>query len=173
MAIVLGFAQGTLLDSLTEQDVAYVRHFPLGGFRPPQSNTLASLASRLAATPMEIALVWLLQRAANILLIPRTAPLLRSGAVSRGWVPEVVALVEIADEPGVARLPSHQLAGQRARGRAVGREEADHLGDPVQRRSRRAEPSYRARAGRPTSTTTRAGRVGGARERKSRTGPRE
>src|SRR5258708_39050622 len=45
-------------------------------------------------------------------------------AWSRGWVVEVVALFEVIDEPGMGRVPTHQLAGQRARGRAVDREAA-------------------------------------------------
>jgi pyridoxine 4-dehydrogenase len=54
----------------TEQGIAYVPYFPLGGFTPLQSNGLASVASRLNATSMAVALAWLLQRAPNILLIP-------------------------------------------------------------------------------------------------------
>ena len=47
--------------------------FPLGGFSPLQSDTLSSVAARLDATPMAVALAWLLQRSANILLIPGTS----------------------------------------------------------------------------------------------------
>jgi pyridoxine 4-dehydrogenase len=62
-----------LVDSLAEQGIAYVPYFPLGGFAPLQSSTLASVASRLDATPLAVALAWLLQRAPNILLIPGTS----------------------------------------------------------------------------------------------------
>lgn len=62
-----------LIDSLAAQGVAYVPYFPLGGFSPLQSATLESVAEQLGATPMAVALAWLLQRSANILLIPGTS----------------------------------------------------------------------------------------------------
>jgi aryl-alcohol dehydrogenase-like predicted oxidoreductase len=62
-----------LIDSLAAQGIAYVPYFPLGGFSPLQSDTLESVATRRDATPMAIALAWLLQRSANILLIPGTS----------------------------------------------------------------------------------------------------
>ena len=62
----------TLIDSLNEQGIAYVPFFPLGGFSPLQSETLSAVAERLDATPMAIAIAWLLQRSPNILLIPVT-----------------------------------------------------------------------------------------------------
>jgi aryl-alcohol dehydrogenase-like predicted oxidoreductase len=62
-----------LIDSLASQGIAYVPYFPLGGFTPLQSGTLESVASRLGATPMAVALAWLLQRSENILLIPGTS----------------------------------------------------------------------------------------------------
>jgi pyridoxine 4-dehydrogenase len=62
-----------LIDSLAEQGIAYVPYFPLGGFSPLQSDALSSVASRLEATPMAVALAWLLQRSPNILLIPGTS----------------------------------------------------------------------------------------------------
>jgi pyridoxine 4-dehydrogenase len=62
-----------LIESLAAQDVAYVPYFPLGGFTPLQSDTLRSVASRLASTPMSVALAWLLQRSPNVLLIPGTS----------------------------------------------------------------------------------------------------
>ncbi|SDL98401.1 Predicted oxidoreductase [Arthrobacter sp. ov407] len=64
-----------LVDSLAEQGVAYVPYFPLGGFTPLQSDTLRDVAERLQATPMGVALAWLLQRSPNILLIPGTSSL--------------------------------------------------------------------------------------------------
>lgn len=62
-----------LLDSLAGQGIAYVPFFPLGGFTPLQSDALGSVATRLDATPMQVALAWLLQRSPNILLIPGTS----------------------------------------------------------------------------------------------------
>ena len=54
-------------------DIAYVPFFPLGGFTPLQSSTLSDVAASLGATPMQVALAWLLQRSPNILLIPGTS----------------------------------------------------------------------------------------------------
>ncbi|NNN09294.1 MAG: aldo/keto reductase family oxidoreductase [Acidimicrobiaceae bacterium] len=62
-----------LIDSLAQQDIAYVPYFPLGGFTPLQSDTLGVVAARHALTPMTVALAWLLQRSSNILLIPGTS----------------------------------------------------------------------------------------------------
>ena len=62
-----------LVDSLASEDIAYVPYFPLGGFTPLQSDTLDSVAKRLDAAPMTVALAWLLQRSPNILLIPGTS----------------------------------------------------------------------------------------------------
>lgn len=64
-----------LIDELATQGIAYVPFFPLGGFTPIQSSGLSDLASALGATPMQVALAWLLQRAPNILLIPGTSSL--------------------------------------------------------------------------------------------------
>jgi pyridoxine 4-dehydrogenase len=62
-----------LIDMLATEGVAYVPFFPLGGFNPLQSSALSHVAERLSATPMQVALAWLLQRAPNILLIPGTS----------------------------------------------------------------------------------------------------
>jgi pyridoxine 4-dehydrogenase len=62
-----------LIDVLAEQGIAYVPFFPLGGFSPLQSSALSAVAARLGATPMSVALAWLLQRSPNILLIPGTS----------------------------------------------------------------------------------------------------
>ncbi len=62
-----------LIDDLARDRIAYVPFFPLGGFTPLQSSTLSHVAARLNATPMQVALAWLLQRAPNILLIPGTS----------------------------------------------------------------------------------------------------
>ena len=63
----------SLVDSLAEQSIAYVPYFPLGGFSPLQSSVLDRAAATLDATPMQIALAWLLQRSPNMLLIPGTS----------------------------------------------------------------------------------------------------
>ena len=62
-----------LIDDLARDGIAYVPFFPLGGFNPLQSSTLSEVATRLGATPMQVALAWLLHRAPNILLIPGTS----------------------------------------------------------------------------------------------------
>jgi aryl-alcohol dehydrogenase-like predicted oxidoreductase len=62
-----------LIDTLADQGIAYVPYFPLGGFSPLQSAALSAVATRLDATPMGVALAWLLQRSPNILLIPGTS----------------------------------------------------------------------------------------------------
>ena len=62
-----------LVDDLAGQGIAYVPFFPLGGFSPLQSATLSNVAARLGATPMQVALAWLLSRSPNILLIPGTS----------------------------------------------------------------------------------------------------
>ncbi len=61
------------IDDLARQGIAYVPFFPLGGFTPLQSSTLDAAAAALQVTPMQVALAWLLQRSANILLIPGTS----------------------------------------------------------------------------------------------------
>ncbi|MBR8297403.1 aldo/keto reductase family oxidoreductase [Burkholderia cenocepacia] len=62
-----------LIDTLARDGIAYVPYFPLGGFSPLQSSTLSGVAGRLGATPMQVALAWLLHRAPNLLLIPGTS----------------------------------------------------------------------------------------------------
>ncbi|ANL49297.1 aldo/keto reductase protein (plasmid) [Rhizobium phaseoli] len=66
-------ADDRLIDELARAGTAYVPFFPLGGFSPLQSSTLSDVAARLDATPMQVALAWLLRRAPNILLIPGTS----------------------------------------------------------------------------------------------------
>ncbi|RFU44826.1 aldo/keto reductase family oxidoreductase [Paraburkholderia sp. DHOC27] len=65
----------TLVDDLAKQGIAYVPFFPLGGFSPLQSSVLSQVAAKLDATPMQVALAWLLHRSPNILLIPGTSSL--------------------------------------------------------------------------------------------------
>jgi pyridoxine 4-dehydrogenase len=62
-----------LIDDLARDGIAYVPFFPLGGFSPLQSTALSEVAAQLEATPMQVALAWLLQRSPNILLIPGTS----------------------------------------------------------------------------------------------------
>jgi len=62
-----------LVDDLAKQGIAYVPFFPLGGFTPLQSSVLDEVAAELEATPMQVALAWLLQRSPNMLLIPGTS----------------------------------------------------------------------------------------------------
>ncbi|WAH56123.1 aldo/keto reductase family oxidoreductase [Pseudomonas silvicola] len=76
-----------LIDTLAADGIAYVPFFPLGGFTPLQSSKLDQVARQLGATPMQVALAWLLQRSANILLIPGTS--------SVGHLRENLAAVEV------------------------------------------------------------------------------
>lgn len=66
-------ADDALIDELAIHGIPYVPFFPLGGFTPLQSSTLSDVAARLGATPMQVALAWLLQRSPNMLLIPGTS----------------------------------------------------------------------------------------------------
>jgi pyridoxine 4-dehydrogenase len=68
-------ADDALVGVLAGLGIAYVPFFPLGGFTPLQSSHLSEVAQRLGATPMQVALAWLLRRAPNLLLIPGTASL--------------------------------------------------------------------------------------------------
>ena len=86
-----------LIDELASNRVAYVPFFPLGGFTPLQSSALSDVAAQLGATPMQIALAWLLHRAPNILLIPGTS--------SVGHLNENLAAAEISlSKDALARL---------------------------------------------------------------------
>lgn len=62
-----------MIDALAREGIAYVPFFPLGGFSPLQSDALSSVANDLGATPMQVAIAWLLQRSPNLLLIPGTS----------------------------------------------------------------------------------------------------
>ena len=93
------------INDLTEQGIAYVPFFPLGGFTPLQSSALDAAAASLQATPMQVALAWLLQRSPNILLIPGTSSLkhLRENlkAATLQIPPEIIAnLDSIGGAPG-------------------------------------------------------------------------
>ncbi|WP_199512297.1 aldo/keto reductase family oxidoreductase [Nucisporomicrobium flavum] len=77
-----------LIDRLAAEGIAYVPFFPLGGFSPLQSAALSAVAARLDASPMSVALAWLLQRSPNILLIPGTSKVahLRQNVAGAGLV---------------------------------------------------------------------------------------
>jgi aryl-alcohol dehydrogenase-like predicted oxidoreductase len=87
-----------LVTELAKQGIAYVPYFPLGGFSPLQSSQLDAVAASVKATPMQVALAWLLQRSANILLIPGTSSLkhLRENLAAKELVltPEMVAKLD-------------------------------------------------------------------------------
>jgi aryl-alcohol dehydrogenase-like predicted oxidoreductase len=88
-----------LIDDLARDGIAYVPFFPLGGFSPLQSSALSDVADRLDATPMQVALAWLLRRSPNILLIPGTssvAHLRENLAAAELDLPDV-ALAELDD----------------------------------------------------------------------------
>ena len=96
-----------LIDELARAGIAYVPFFPLGGFTPLQSTALTEVAKRLSATPMQVALAWLIPRAPNILLIPGTSSLkhLRENlAAASLTLPRdaLSALDEIAKNSGAA-----------------------------------------------------------------------
>lgn len=82
-----------LIDQLAAAGTAYVPFFPLGGFTPLQSSVLSNVAARIEATPMQVALAWLLKRAPNILLIPGTS--------SRAHLRENLAVADIALTPEI------------------------------------------------------------------------
>jgi aryl-alcohol dehydrogenase-like predicted oxidoreductase len=86
-----------LIDALAARGIAYVPYFPLGGFTPLQSGTLSSVAASLSATPMTVALAWLLHRSPNILLIPGTSSIehLRENVAGAGLTLPPDALAEL------------------------------------------------------------------------------
>ena len=84
-----------LIDWLADEGIAYVPYFPLGGFNPLQSATLDTVAADVSATPMQVALAWLLQRSPNILLIPGTS--------SVEHLHENIAAAELVLSPGVVQ----------------------------------------------------------------------
>ena len=93
-----------MIDALAADGIAYVPFFPLGGFTPLQSTTLSDVAARIGATPMQVALAWLLHRSPNILLIPGTSSL--------GHLRENLAVADIALTPeAIAELDGVGSAG--------------------------------------------------------------
>jgi pyridoxine 4-dehydrogenase len=97
-------ADDALIDDLARDGIAYVPFFPLGGFSPLQSSTLSDVAARLNATPMQVALAWLLRRAKNILLIPGTSSLghLRENLAAAGLALPDEALEQLDGVAGSA-----------------------------------------------------------------------
>jgi pyridoxine 4-dehydrogenase len=93
-----------LIDDLARQGIAYVPFFPLGGFTPLQSSTLSAVAGRLEATPMQVALAWLLHRSPNILLIPGTSSVahLRENLAAAQLTLSPQILAELDGIPAVA-----------------------------------------------------------------------
>ncbi|HEX3659853.1 MAG TPA: aldo/keto reductase family oxidoreductase [Acidobacteriaceae bacterium] len=99
-----------LVAELAGEGIAYVPYFPLGGFTPLQSGTLSDAAARLRATPMQVALAWLLQRSPNILVIPGTSSLLHLrenlGAATLQIPAEVLAELDaVSKEHAVPAMP--------------------------------------------------------------------
>jgi aryl-alcohol dehydrogenase-like predicted oxidoreductase len=91
-----------LIDDLAGEGIAYVPFFPLGGFTPLQSAALSAVAARRGATPMSVALAWLLRRSPNILLIPGTSSVahLRENAAGAGLA---LSDEELAELDGIGR----------------------------------------------------------------------
>jgi len=93
------------IDELAQQDTAYVPFFPLGGFSPLQSAVLDAAAAALQATPMQVALAWLLQHSPNILLIPGTSSVehLRENlkAATLQLPPETIADLDMIGQGGI------------------------------------------------------------------------
>ncbi len=100
-----------LIGDLARDGTAYVPFFPLGGFTPLQSTALSEAAKALGATPMQVALAWLLQRAPNILLIPGTA--------SVGHLRENLAVTDLALPPETVTLLDRIAAENVAGGEVV------------------------------------------------------
>ena len=96
-------ADDALIAELASEGTAYVPFFPLGGFTPLQSTTLSDVATRLDATPMQVALAWLLQRSPNLLLIPGTS--------STGHLRENLASVDLQLSAGVVAELDQIAAG--------------------------------------------------------------
>jgi aryl-alcohol dehydrogenase-like predicted oxidoreductase len=99
-----------LIDDLARQGIAYVPFFPLGGFTPLQSSTLSAVAERLRATPMQVALAWLLHRSPNILLIPGTSSVthLRENLAAAALTLSQDVLAEL-DGIAASALPAHAV----------------------------------------------------------------
>ncbi len=97
------------VDELASAGIAYVPFFPLGGFTPLQSSTLSTVANRLHASPMQVALAWLLQRSPNMLLIPGTSSVahLRENLAAAELELSARDLEELDGIAASATVPSH------------------------------------------------------------------
>lgn len=97
------------VDSLAKQGIAYVPFFPLGGFSPLQSTTLSTVASRLGATPLQVALAWLLHRSPNMLLIPGTSSVehLRENLAAASVTLSAETLAELDTIASASRPAAH------------------------------------------------------------------
>jgi aryl-alcohol dehydrogenase-like predicted oxidoreductase len=97
------------IDDLARQGIAYVPFFPLGGFTPLQSSTLSEVASQLEATPMQVALAWLLHRSPNILLIPGTSSLahLHENLAAAKLALPAHTMTELDKMAGTGPAPAH------------------------------------------------------------------
>ena len=106
-------ADDTLIDELADEGIAYVPYFPLGGFTPLRSSTLTGVAQRLGATPVQVALAWLLRRAPNVLLIPGTSSVqhLRENIAAAALALPDDAMAELN---GMATLGTSQRVGHGA-----------------------------------------------------------
>ena len=98
-----------LIDYLAREGIAYVPFFPLGGFTPLQSSTLSTVAERIGATSMQVALAWLLHRSRNILLIPGTSSVahLRENLAAGQLKLPAEALTELDEIAGAALSVEH------------------------------------------------------------------
>ena len=94
------------IDDLAKQGIAYVPFFPLGGFTPLQSSALNAAAASLKATPMQVALAWLLHRSPNILLIPGTSSIEHLRENLKAAMLQIPAEV-IADLDSIGGGPGH------------------------------------------------------------------
>jgi pyridoxine 4-dehydrogenase len=108
-------ADDALIDDLARAGIAYVPFFPLGGFTPLQSAELSNVATRLNATPMQVALAWLLHRSPNILLIPGTSSIkhLRENLQSSTLRLSPEVLAELDSIGGRALTPSPATQGHK------------------------------------------------------------
>ena len=109
-------ADDTFVDALATQGIAFVPYFPLGGFSPLASSILNEIAAALEATPMQVALAWLLHRSPNILLIPGTSSVehLREnlGAAQLQLTPEVIAELGSIGDAVQVRGNRHEALGR-------------------------------------------------------------
>jgi diketogulonate reductase-like aldo/keto reductase len=102
-------ADDDLVARCARDGIAFVPFFPLGGFSPLQSRTLSEVAAGLGATPMQVALAWLLQRSPNLLLIPGTSSVahLRENLAAGALTLDAAAIARLDGIAGEAPAPAH------------------------------------------------------------------